>query len=91
MQIDHSGITINGTPTVLLCSSLFYFRIPRGLWRDRLRAARAAGYTCIDVYFPWNHHELAEGAWDFAGERDVVAFLQLAAEEGLWVLARPGP
>jgi beta-galactosidase len=91
VRIDHSGIALDGTPTLLLCSSLFYFRIPRGLWRDRLRALRAAGYNCIDVYFPWNYHEPAEGAWDFAGERDVVAFLRLAAVEGLWVLARPGP
>lgn len=52
---------------------------------------RESGYTCIDVYFPWNHHELAPGVWDFSGERDVAAFLELAHEEGLLVLARPGP
>ncbi|MFI6321668.1 beta-galactosidase [Nonomuraea sp. NPDC050556] len=78
-------------PRLLLCASLFYFRIARGQWRERLRAVRESGYTCVDVYFPWNHHELAPGVWDFAGERDVAAFLEMAHEEGLLVLARPGP
>lgn len=91
ISLQHGAIVIDGTPTLVLCSSLFYFRIPRGLWRERLRAVRAAGYNCIDVYTPWNYHESAQGEWDFDGERDVAAFFQMAAEEGLWVLARPGP
>ncbi|MEU9835105.1 beta-galactosidase [Streptosporangium sp. NPDC048047] len=82
---------MDGEPRLLLCASLFYFRIPRGLWRERLRAVRESGYPCVDVYFPWNHHELAPGEWDFTGERDVAAFLAMAHEEGLLVLARPGP
>lgn len=85
------GIYIDGSPVVVLCSSVFYFRIPRGLWRDRLRKVKEAGYNAIDVYFPWNYHERSPGAWDFSGERDVEAFLKTAAEEGLWVVARPGP
>ncbi|WP_217369402.1 beta-galactosidase [Nonomuraea antri] len=91
VRIAKGQILIGDEPRLLLCASLFYFRIPRGEWRDRLRAVRESGYTCIDVYFPWNHHELAPGEWDFAGERDAAAFLAMAHEEGLMVLARPGP
>jgi beta-galactosidase len=61
LKLDAQGIIIDGRPTILFCSSLFYFRIPRGLWLDRMRAIRASGYNCIDTYFPWNHHELAPG------------------------------
>lgn len=91
VRLSQGAILIDGRPTLVLCSSLFYFRIPRGLWRQRLRAVRAAGYNCIDVYVPWNYHETGQDTWDFSGERDVAAFLQLAADEGLWVTARPGP
>ncbi|MCZ8518957.1 MULTISPECIES: beta-galactosidase [Paenibacillus] len=91
VRFDGDAVYIEGTPVILLCSSVFYFRIPRGLWRDRLRKVKEAGYNAIDVYFPWNHHEREPGVWDFSGERDVEAFLKLAAEEGLWVVARPGP
>ncbi|GAK52521.1 beta-galactosidase [Candidatus Moduliflexus flocculans] len=86
-----NAIYIQNTPAIILCGSLFYFRIPRGLWQDRINKIKAAGYNCIDVYFPWNYHELAEGDWDFNGERDVKAFLQLVVNAGLWVIARPGP
>ncbi|AEI44801.1 Glb1 [Paenibacillus mucilaginosus KNP414] len=91
VRFERDAVYIGGTPVILLCSSLFYFRIPRGLWKDRLHKVREAGYNAIDVYFPWNHHEREPGVWDFGGERDVEAFLKLAAEEGLWVVARPGP
>ncbi len=85
------GIYIEGKPTIVLCSSVFYFRIPCGEWRDRLEKVKAAGYNCIDIYFPWNFHEMEEGRWDFEGQKDVEAYLKLAAELGLWVIARPGP
>ena len=49
------------------------------------------GYNTIDVYFPWNYHELEPGTWNFQGQRDAAAFLQMAKEAGLWVIARPGP
>lgn len=91
VRIADGLLHIDDEPRLLLCASLFYFRIPREAWRERLRAVRESGYTCVDVYFPWNHHELSPGVWDFAGERDVAAFLELAREEGLLVLARPGP
>lgn len=91
IQLSKNGIEINGKATVILCASLFYFRIPRDLWRDRLLKVKKAGYNCIDVYFPWNFHEIEQNDWDFSGEKDVEAFLQMAAEEGLYVVARPGP
>jgi beta-galactosidase len=91
VQLSSKGIEINGKPTVILCASLFYFRIPRDLWKDRLLKVKKAGYNSIDVYFPWNFHETEQNNWDFGGEKDVEAFLQMAAEEGLYVVARPGP
>ncbi|GAA0949542.1 hypothetical protein GCM10009554_48330 [Kribbella koreensis] len=91
VELDASGIRIDGRPKLLLCASLFYFRLPREQWRARLEQVRASGYTCVDVYLPWNHHELSPGRWSFDGRRDVAAFLDLAHEAGLSVIARPGP
>ncbi|MEQ4480925.1 beta-galactosidase [Cohnella silvisoli] len=84
-------MSVNGQSVIVLCASLFYFRIPRALWRHRMEQLKAIGYNAIDVYFPWNYHELAEGEWSFEGERDAEAFLKTAKEAGLWVVARPGP
>ena len=91
VELDATGIRLGGEPRLLLCASLFYFRLPREEWRDRLAQVRTSGYTCVDVYFPWNFHETAPGEWSFEGRRDLAAFLDLAHAEGLYVIARPGP
>lgn len=91
VRIHADGIVIHGKPEIMLCASLFYFRIPRAYWRERMEQLAAFGYNAIDVYFPWNYHEISEGSWDFGGERDVACFLEAAKESGLWVVARPGP
>jgi len=85
------SLVINGQPVTILCSSLFYFRIPKGLWKDRLRKVKGAGYNAIDVYVPWNYHETREGKFDFQGEKDLDLFLSLARKVGLYVVIRPGP
>ena len=91
--ISHNkcSLVINGQSVITLCSSLFYFRIPKGLWTDRLRKVKGAGYNTIDVYVPWNYHETLEGKFDFQGEKDIDLFLSLVREVGLYVVIRPGP
>jgi beta-galactosidase len=91
IELSAEGIRIGDRPQLLLCASLFYFRLPREEWRARLEQVRASGYTCVDVYLPWNFHETAPGRWSFEGRRDVAKFLDLAHAAGLYVIARPGP
>ncbi|WP_129785367.1 beta-galactosidase [Promicromonospora panici] len=91
VELRASGLVLDGAEQVHLCASLFYFRLPREVWADRLAQVVASGYTLVDVYVPWNFHETAPGRWDFTGRRDVGAFLDLARDAGLGVIARPGP
>ncbi|GAB3652656.1 beta-galactosidase [Glycomyces tarimensis] len=91
VELGPSGLVVDGREEALLCASLFYFRLPREVWEARLAQVRATGYRAIDVYLPWNFHETAPRVWDFEGRRDVGAFLDLAHEAGLAVIARPGP
>ncbi|MDR1431127.1 MAG: beta-galactosidase [Propionibacteriaceae bacterium] len=91
VRLADSQLLIDQTPRVLLSASVFGFRIDPDQWADRFRAVKALGYHAIDVYFPWNFHEAAPGKWDFSGRRDAGRFLDLAAQAGLYVIARPGP
>lgn len=91
VKVNRNGWVIDGQARILLCASLFYFRIPSMFWKQRLAQVKAAGYHAIDVYFPWNYHEREYENWNFSGERDVEAFLKMAHEAGLFVVARPGP
>lgn len=82
---------LNGKPVQIRCGELHYPRIPRAYWRHRLQLARAMGLNAICTYLFWNRHEMREGHYDFRGNLDVAAFLQMAQDEGLHVLVRPGP
>ncbi|MBW3078518.1 beta-galactosidase [Bifidobacterium simiiventris] len=88
---DHNRIVIDGKPRVLLCASLFPFRVPRGQWQQRLQAVKRLGYHAIDVYIPWNFHETAPGVWNFAGNHDIEEFLRMTHAAGLYAMVRPGP
>lgn len=91
VKLTKNGIWLGDHYEILLCGSLFYFRLPRAVWRDRIAKLKQAGYNCVDVYFPWNYHEKADGSFDFEGERDVKYFLEELKNAGLYVIARPGP
>lgn len=88
---DCHQLKVEGKTVTLLCASLFYFRLPRECWEERMEQLRMCGYNCIDVYIPWNFHESRPGAWRFTGMYDVEAFLEMAHSHGLYVIARPGP
>lgn len=81
----------DGGPAFIFGGEAHYFRIPRTLWRDRLRKMRAAFLTMIGAYIPWNVHETEEGRFDFSGGNDLGEWLSLIREEGFHLFARPGP
>ena len=88
---DDRSFLVDGKRIWLVSGTMYYFRIPAALWRDRLVKAKRAGLNCITVPVAWNVHESAEGQWTLSGERDVAGFVRLAGELGLYVILRPGP
>ncbi|MDQ0112214.1 beta-galactosidase [Paenibacillus harenae] len=88
---DSKSFIIGDKRVFLNIASIHYFRMPRQEWREVLVKAKLAGMNCVDTYFAWNVHEPEEGKWDFSDDNDCGAFLDLCAELGLWVIARPGP
>ncbi|NWX17906.1 BGAL galactosidase, partial [Aegotheles bennettii] len=81
----------DGAPFRYISGSIHYARVPRPSWRDRLLKMYMSGLSAVQVYVPWNYHEPLPGVYDFSGDRDVEAFLDLTAELGLLVILRPGP
>ncbi|XP_030908958.1 beta-galactosidase-1-like protein isoform X3 [Melopsittacus undulatus] len=81
----------DGAPFRYISGSIHYARVPRPAWRDRLLKMYMSGLSAVQVYVPWNYHEPRPGVYDFVGNRDVEAFLDLTAELGLLVILRPGP
>lgn len=88
-------LLVDGRPVFLRSAEIQYFRIPRDQWEDRILAAKQAGHNCIASYIVWGWHEFEEGRFDFTGEtvpeRDLVGFLNLVEQAGLYFFARVGP
>ncbi len=95
VTIADGHIRLDNEPLFLCGAEIHYYRLPRDTWRDRMTAARDAGVNTVASYMPWYFHEPEEGRVDLHGEtlpeRDLQGFLELAAELGLNVIARPGP
>jgi beta-galactosidase len=91
--VSHDGHTflIDSRRVWLVSGAIHYPRVPRELWRSRIRAAKQAGLNCIETYVFWNAHEPSPGRFDFTGNLDLRAFVRTVGEEGMLCMVRPGP
>jgi amino acid transporter len=85
----------DGKPFFLYGAAFFYERLPAESWRASMLELRGLGINTLDLYVPWNWHELADGDFDFSGRtnprRDLDEVLRLARELDFAIVLRPGP
>uniref|UniRef100_A0A915EEU2 Glycoside hydrolase 35 catalytic domain-containing protein n=1 Tax=Ditylenchus dipsaci TaxID=166011 RepID=A0A915EEU2_9BILA len=92
VDYDKNVFLKDGQPYRYISGEIHYFRIHPSLWQDRLQRVRAAGLNAVQVYIPWNFHEIMAGVVDFQSpEKNLTHFLQLAQQNSLDVLLRIGP
>ena len=91
ITIDKDYLTIDGKPRFLYGGDLSYGRTPRRRWRESVLKMKAAGMNCVTFYCVWLLHEPERGAWDFEGDHDLGAFVDLVAEAGMFAVCRLGP
>ncbi|EFA80090.1 glycoside hydrolase family 35 protein [Heterostelium album PN500] len=91
VSYDHRSLIINGERKLLLSASIHYPRATPSMWRPVLEATKAAGIDLIETYTFWNLHEPTPGTYNFEGNANVTAFLDICAELGLYVTVRFGP
>lgn len=92
---DKHSFKIDGKRLHIWSGEFHYWRLPDvQAWRDILQKMRANGYNAVSLYFFWGLHQQQDGGpFDFSKGtiKDVDLLLRIAAEEGLYVIARPGP
>ncbi|KAG7222759.1 hypothetical protein INR49_016078 [Caranx melampygus] len=67
------------------------FPCAQAYWRDRLLKMKACGINTLTTYVPWSLHQPKREVFNFHTQLDLEAYINLAAELGLWVILCPGP
>ncbi|MGQ3093886.1 MAG: beta-galactosidase [Roseateles sp.] len=89
---DRHSLIIDGRREMIFGGEFHPFRLPSpALWRDVLQKMKASGLNAVAFYFAWGYHSAKPGHYDFTGIRNVERALEIAKEEGLYVIARMGP
>nr|AAQ14480.1 beta-galactosidase-like protein isoform 1 [Rattus norvegicus] len=91
LKVKDSQFTLEGFPFRIISGAIDYFRVPRQNWRQSLRKMQACGFNTLTTHIPWNLHEPTMGRFQFIENMDLVAFITMASETGLWVILCPGP
>jgi beta-galactosidase len=91
VAVDDRGLVVGGEGIDLLAGAMHYWRVPRAHWAACLRGIKALGFEIVETYVPWGVHD-RRGSFDFRSPQvELGAFLDLAHEEGLRAIVRPGP
>lgn len=90
---DQYSLSVHGERVWLFSGEFHYERLPvPELWRDVLQKFKANGLNAVSVYFFWSYHSARRDEFDFeTSGKNVQKLFDIAKEEGLYVIARPGP
>ncbi|CAN7014562.1 unnamed protein product [Brassica rapa subsp. trilocularis] len=88
---DHKAVIINGQRRILLSGSIHYPRSTPEMWPDLIQKAKEGGLDVIQTYVFWNGHEPSPGQYYFEERYDLVKFIKLVQQAGLYVHLRIGP
>ena len=90
-EVDNYGFIVGGRRVLPVMGEMHYSRVPKEDWLREIRKMKAGGITILSTYAFWIHHEPEEGKWDWAGNKDLHAFLQACQQEAMPVVLRIGP
>ena len=95
VTFDKNSFMVDGQRLNVWSGEIHYWRAPDvNSWRDLFQKMRANGYNAVSLYFFWGLHQSKEGGpFDFSKDtiKDLDLLITMAQEEGLYVIARPGP
>ncbi|KAK3003041.1 hypothetical protein RJ639_018797 [Escallonia herrerae] len=91
VSYDDKAIVINGNRRLLISGSIHYPRSTPEMWPDLIQKAKDGGLDVIQTYVFWNGHEPSPGKYYFEGRYDLVRFIKLVQQAGLYVHLRIGP
>ncbi|KAG4179790.1 hypothetical protein ERO13_A10G126700v2 [Gossypium hirsutum] len=88
---DHRALIIDGKRRMLISGGIHYPRATPQMWPDLIAKSKEGGADVIESYTFWNGHEPVRGQYNFEGRFDLVKFVKLVGDNGLYFLLRIGP
>ncbi|WJX91005.1 hypothetical protein P8452_72843 [Trifolium repens] len=88
---DHKAILVNGQRRLLISGSIHYPRSTPQMWPDLIQKAKDGGLDVIQTYVFWNGHEPSPGQYYFEDRYDLIKFIKVVQQAGLFVHLRIGP
>ncbi|OUJ72242.1 hypothetical protein BXP70_19505 [Hymenobacter crusticola] len=91
LDVNSQYLLRDEQPWLPVMGEFHFARFPRARWEEQLLKMKAGGVQIVATYVFWIFHEEEQGAFDFRGDRDLRAFVELCAKHGLYVVVRIGP
>ncbi|KAI3448783.1 hypothetical protein Pfo_005448 [Paulownia fortunei] len=88
---NRKAIEIDGQSKIINSGSIHYPRSTPQMWSDLIKKAKDGGLNTIETYVFWNAHEPKRRQYDFSGNLDLIKFLKIIKEQGLYAFLRIGP
>ena len=88
---DRHSLLFDGKRVCAVMGEVHYSRIPAAEWAQEVRKMKEGGITIIACYVFWNHIEEIDNQFDWSGQRDLRAFLNICREQEMPVVLRMGP
>ncbi|KAK8913956.1 hypothetical protein KSP39_PZI024299 [Platanthera zijinensis] len=91
VSYDRKAVIIDGRRRILISGSIHYPRSTPEMWPDLIKKAKDGGLDVIQTYVFWNGHEPSPGQYHFEGRYNLVQFIKLVKQAGLYAHLRIGP
>lgn len=92
-EVSYDGRTliIDGKRELLFSGSIHYPRSTPEMWPELIAKAKHGGLNVIQTYVFWNIHEPVKDQYNFEGRFDLVKFIKMVGEAGMYATIRLGP
>lgn len=81
----------DGKPFAPISGEYHFSRYDAREWKTELLKMKTSGLNAVATYIFWNYHEKEKGIFDFSGNNDIKAFLQICREIDMPCIVRMGP
>ncbi|CAN0845632.1 Beta-galactosidase 10 [Linum grandiflorum] len=88
---DGRSLIIDGQRKFIISAAIHYPRSVPAMWPGLVQTAKEGGVDAIETYVFWNGHEIAPSVYNFEGRYDLVKFVKIVQEAGLYLILRIGP